>query len=311
MRKKNILLTLILFSQFSIAQGTAGSLFLSINPGARSSGMGEANIGIANDSYATYYNPAGLTNLSNKEFSLMHTSYLPNLVDDMSYDFLTFGMPLKENSAIGGHFTYLNLGDQTSTDINNTDLGSFSSYMYALNLSYAQKIDEQSSWGLNGKYFFQELAVTGDFDASSSNFAIDVGYFRHNAFDNPNLKIGLVLTNIGPGVSFQDGEEDPLPTKFGLGSSLLLFEGKGLAAIDLNYEINDKSMGTNLGFEYSVSEQIFLRAGIVSDSAGEVNYSSLGFGFNLETIGFDLSYLLADEFDPHSDMLKFSLSGSF
>jgi long-subunit fatty acid transport protein len=311
MTRKSIVLTLILFSQFVFAQGTAGSLFLSVNPGAKSSGMGEANIGIANDSYATYYNPAGLTNLSNKEFSFMHTSYLPNLVDDMSYDFLTFGMPFREGSAIGGHFTYLNLGDQTSTDANNTNLGIFSSYMYALNLSYAQKINEQSSWGLNGKYFFQELAVTGDFDASSSNFAIDIGYFRHNAFDNPDLKIGLVLTNIGPGVSFGDGEEDPLPTKFGLGSSLLLFEGKGIAALDLNYEINDKSMITNLGFEYSVSDQIFLRAGLVSNSAGEVNYSSLGFGFNLETIGFDLSYLLADEFDPHSDMLKFSLSGSF
>lgn len=311
MRKKNILLTLILLSQFSFAQGSAGSLFLSVNPGARSSGMGEANIGVANDAYATYYNPAGLTNISNKEFSFMHTSYLPNLVDDMSYDFLTFAMPFREDEAIGGHFTYLNLGDQTATDANNTSLGTFSSYMYALNLSFAKKIDDQSSWGLNGKYFFQELAVTGDFDASSSNFAIDLGYFRHNALNNPNLKIGLVLTNIGPGVSFNDGEEDPLPTKFGLGTSLLLFEGKGLAALDLNYEVNDKSMGTNLGFEYAVSNQIFLRAGMVSDSAGEVNYSSLGFGFKLETIGFDLSYLLADEFDPHSDMLKFSLSGSF
>ena len=36
-----------------------------------------------------------------------------------------------------------------------------------------------------------------------------------------------------------------------------------------------------------------------------------GFGFNLESIKFDLSYLLADEFDPHADMLKFSISGSF
>lgn len=311
MKKIYTIIIFIFITQLSYAQGQAGSLFLSINPGAKSSGMGEANIGIADDAYATYYNPAGLINLSSKEFSFMHSSYLPNLVDDMSYDFLTFGMPLGEGEAIGGHFTYLNLGDQTSTDSNNSELGTFSSYMYALNVSYAKSLDNNTSLGISGKYFFQELAVTGDFDASSSNFAIDLGYFRHNAFDNPNLKLGLILANLGPGVSFNDGEEDPLPSKLGLGSSLSIMDGKGIAALDLNYEINDKSMSTHLGFQYSISEQIFVRAGMLNDSAGDVSFSSLGFGFNFEAISFDLSYLLADEFDPHADMLKFSISGSF
>ena len=62
MRTKHFILSLILLSKISLAQGEAGSLFLSINPGARSNGMGEAQIGISNDAYATYYNPAGLTN---------------------------------------------------------------------------------------------------------------------------------------------------------------------------------------------------------------------------------------------------------
>ena len=74
MRTKHIILSLILLSQLSFAQGQAGSLFLTINPGARSNAMGEAQIGVANDAYATYYNPAGLTNLSSKEFSFMHTA---------------------------------------------------------------------------------------------------------------------------------------------------------------------------------------------------------------------------------------------
>ena len=40
MRTKHIILSLILFSQLSFAQGQAGSLFLTINPGARSNAMG-------------------------------------------------------------------------------------------------------------------------------------------------------------------------------------------------------------------------------------------------------------------------------
>ena len=311
MRTKHIILSLILFSQLSFAQGQAGSLFLTINPGARSNAMGEAQIGVANDAYATYYNPAGLTNLSSKEFSFMHTSYLPNLVDDMSYDFLTFAMPFREGESIGGHFTYLNLGDQVSTDANGNELGSFSSYMYALNLSYAKQIDDTSSWGVNGKYFYQELAVINSLDASSGSFAVDVGYFKHNAMDNPNLKLGAVLTNVGPGVSFDDGEEDPLPTRLGLGLSLLTLEGQATVAFDLNYELNDQTVVTNLGAEYYLVEDFALRAGFLSDPSGDLNYTTLGLGADLGAIAFDVSYVIGGELDPHSNMVRFSLSGSF
>lgn len=311
MRTKHFILSLILLSQIAFAQGQAGSLFLTINPGARSNAMGEAQIGVANDVYATYYNPAGLTNLSTKEFSFMHTSYLPNLVDDMSYDFLTFAMPFREGESIGGHFTYLSLGDQVSTDTNGNEIGSFSSYMYALNVSYARQIDESSSWGVNGKYFYQELAVINSLDASSGSFAVDLGYFKHNAMDNPNLKLGAVLTNVGPGVSFGDGEEDPLPTRLGLGLSLLTLEGQATVAFDFNYELNDQTVVTNLGAEFYLVEDFALRAGFLSDPSGDLNYTTLGLGADLGAIAFDVSYVIGGELDPHSNMVRFSLSGSF
>ena len=311
MRTKYFILSLILISQITFAQGQAGSLFLTINPGARSNAMGEAQIGVANDVYATYYNPAGLTNLSTKEFSFMHTSYLPNIVDDMSYDFLTFAMPFREGESIGGHFTYLNLGDQVSTDTNGNEIGSFSSYMYALNVSYARQIDESSSWGVNGKYFYQELAVINSLDASSGSFAVDLGYFKHNAMDNPNLKLGAVLTNVGPGVSFGDGEEDPLPTRLGLGLSLLTLEGQATVAFDFNYELNDQTVVTNLGAEFYLVEDFALRAGFLSDPSGDLNYTTLGLGADLGAIAFDVSYVIGGELDPHSNMVRFSLSGSF
>jgi hypothetical protein len=241
----------------------------------------------------------------------MHTSYLPNLVDDMAYDFITFATPFREDEAIGGHFTYLNLGDQISTDANGAELGSFSSYMYALNLSYSKKIDDDSSWGVNGKYFYQELAVISSLDASSSSVAFDVGYFKHNAMDNPNLTMGAVLTNVGPGVSFGDGEEDPLPTKLGLGLGYLTLEGKANLAFDLNYEVNDQSMVTNLGVEYFLVEDFALRAGIMNDPSGDLSYTTLGLGARIDALGFDVSYIMGGELDPHSNMVRFSLSGSF
>ncbi len=42
-----------------LAQSEAGAIFLLIAPGARAGGMGEAQTAVANDAYASYWNPAG------------------------------------------------------------------------------------------------------------------------------------------------------------------------------------------------------------------------------------------------------------
>lgn len=51
-------------------EGNASLQFSFVPPGARSLGMGGAFIGLADDATAAYTNPAGLTQLVNKEFSL-------------------------------------------------------------------------------------------------------------------------------------------------------------------------------------------------------------------------------------------------
>ena len=57
----SIVAALLFFSSPSIkAQSDAGAIFLLISPGARAGGMGEAQVAVANDAYASYWNPAGL-----------------------------------------------------------------------------------------------------------------------------------------------------------------------------------------------------------------------------------------------------------
>lgn len=305
-----IIIPLILF-QIAFGQGKAGSTFLSINPGARANSMGEAQIGVANDVYASYYNPAGLSNLAKKEFSFMHTGYMPNLADDMSFDYLGFALPNFYGGSLGGYLSYLNLGDQISTDDVGNELGSFSSYMYALNLSFSKNISEFSAFGISGKYFFQELAVFGDLDASSGNFAFDVGYFRRNFLENDNLNFGTVISNLGSGVSFNEGKKDPLPTRLGIGLSYLAMDDKLNLAFDIRREINDSITSTSFGLEYLLMNNFAIRGGYLNDLSGNLNYLTLGLGANLSSIGFDLSYILGDDLDPHSDTLRFSIISSF
>ena len=61
----------------------AGAILSLISPGARASGMGETNVAVADDAYASYWNPAGLGFLEGNEFAMMHVNWLPNLADDL------------------------------------------------------------------------------------------------------------------------------------------------------------------------------------------------------------------------------------
>ena len=65
------------------AQSEAGAVFLLISPGARAGGMGEAQVAVANDVYASYWNPAGLAFLQGWEMALMHVNWLPNFADEL------------------------------------------------------------------------------------------------------------------------------------------------------------------------------------------------------------------------------------
>ena len=84
-RLKLCLLTIILALNPSFSQSEAGAIFLLIAPGARAGGMGEAQVAVANDAYASYWNPAGLGFLDGQELALMHVNWLPGLADDLYY----------------------------------------------------------------------------------------------------------------------------------------------------------------------------------------------------------------------------------
>ena len=85
------------------SQSEAGAIFLLIAPGARAGGMGEAQVAVANDAYASYWNPAGLGFLEGQELALMHVNWLPGLADDLYYEFLGFRKKYPTLGTVGGH----------------------------------------------------------------------------------------------------------------------------------------------------------------------------------------------------------------
>ena len=206
---------------FVSAGSEAGALFLLISPGARAGGMGEAQVGVANDAYASYWNPAGLAFLNGSEAALMHVNWLPGLVSDMYYEFLAFRHNIPSLGTVGGHMIFLNLGEQQRTDEQGENLGTFNSFMFALAGSYGTFISKDAAIGLNIKIIHQKLAEIGagaeEGKGVTTDFAFDLAFLQKNFISN-KLDIGATITNIGPKVAFIDeAQADPMPTNFSFG----------------------------------------------------------------------------------------------
>lgn len=230
--KKNFLTaaSIVLLLSRLPAVSESGAIFLLISPGARAGGMGEAQVAVANDAYASYWNPAGLAFLPNSEVALMHVNWLPNLVSDMYYEFLAFRKHYPTLGTVGGHIIFLNLGEQRRTGEYGEDLGTFTSFMFAMSASYGAQISRDASIGLNVKLVHQKLAeygVAGEKGRGvSTDFAFDMGYFRKGLL-TPRLDFGATVTNVGPKIAFIDEDQaDPMPTNFTLGFNLKLVDSE-------------------------------------------------------------------------------------
>ena len=192
--------------------------------------MGEAQVAVANDAYASYWNPAGLAYQEGSELAFMHVNWLPNLADDMYYEFLGYRKSFPNLGTIGGHLIYLNLGEQVRMDEYAQYQGKFTSYMMAGAISYSQKINETSSFGLNAKISYQHLVELGTGSekgkGTSIDFGFDVGYMK-KGWLLPTLDLGITMTNIGPKVSFIDPDQaDPQPTNLTFGFAYELFNSE-------------------------------------------------------------------------------------
>ena len=240
---KNIskILLIFLFLSRGFSVGEAGAVFLLINPGSAAAGAGEAQVAKADDAYASYYNPAGLGFLRGKEVVLQHVNWLPNLADDIFYDFLGYRQFVEGLGTFGGHIIYLNLGEQQGTDAQGNYTELFKSYMMAFNISYGTQISQKQSVGMNFKVFHQKLAddttegETGD--PFSTDFAFDIGYLQKFG-KNSQHSFGFSIQNIGPPIDFIDSQQaDPAPTNMKLGLYSELYND-GTNKVNLLFDAN-------------------------------------------------------------------------
>lgn len=272
--------------------------FLNIGAGARGLAMGSAQVATVSDGTAAYWNPAGLTHVTEApQINLMHASYFANIGQ---YDYASLSLPSKSKKRTLG-FTALRFGvdDIMNTlflvepdgSINYNNIRSFSSADYAFLLSFGQLVKEEDgkrlSFGVNTKIIHRNV---GTF-AKAWGFGFDAGiqyYTDKWMFGITGRDITTTFNTWA--FSFTDAEKEILyltnnqiPVKsseitaprlvLGAARQFTINEKMGIMAeANMDFTFDGKrntllsaspiSIDPKLGLEFNYSNTLFVRAGI-------------------------------------------------
>ena len=221
------------FANVSYAQGEAAVPFLLLAPDSRAGGIGESGGGLADNSAAIFWNPAGIAFLTGTEVSITHSNWLPQFNLDLFYDYLTYRQYFEElNGSVTSSITYMNFGEFARTGEAGPEvIGTFRSFDAALTLGYATKLSSDWGLGFNFRLIHSRLSDQSVGEEQGSGVATSISFdiaamWRPETFVLPlvdediggKLSIGINLSNLGPKIYYIDqAQADPIPTNFRLG----------------------------------------------------------------------------------------------
>ncbi len=313
---RKMLIIAVLLALASVSFGsTASVIWMTITPGARPNGMGEAFTALADDATASYWNPAGLAfaDTSRQELTLQHCNWLPQLADDLYYEYLGYARHLSGWGGIGGNITFMSMGEQQETSEGGINLGEFYSYGVALTGSFGTEVAPGVSVGLGLKFIYDHLYYQDS--GKGTSFAADLGVLYRVQMEelglgNGRLQVGAALSNLGPNMSYGgSSENNPLPRTIRTGLAYIPMDteltrltivadySKLLTNVDegLGTEFNENKWGA--GAEFWYYDLLALRAGYMHDTEGMSVISGPTFGAGLQYAGFqlDMSFVPVEE----------------
>lgn len=227
-----LLISLTIF-RTDFAQGEAAVPFLLLAPDSRAGGIGESGSGLADNSAAIFWNPAGIAFLDGSELSITHSNWLPQFKLDLFYDYLTYRQYVPElEGSVTSSITYMNFGEFVRTGADSPEeIGRFRSFDAALTLGYATKVHPDWGLGFNFRLIHSRLSDQPTEQEQGSGVATSVSFdiaamWRPSRLLIPLLNedignrfsMGINLSNLGPKIYYIDrAQADPIPTNFRLG----------------------------------------------------------------------------------------------
>lgn len=227
-----IVLLVLLFAGRPSAEaqvGEAAAIFLQIEPDSRAAAMGNANVALADNANAVFWNPAGLARQRGLSASITHSQWLPQFDAGLFYDYLVGKYHVENLGTFGGHVTYFNLGEHEQRTGDNTLLGEFNAYELAIGTSFGTQVTEHFDVGVGMRLIYSNLTggSTVTVGAQETHAGVSAGFdlagmYRSGMFDLGNvdseIRVGANLANMGPHIQYSDREQsDPIPTNMRFG----------------------------------------------------------------------------------------------
>jgi len=227
------------YNQIS-AQGEAAVPFLLLAPDSRAGGIGESGAGLADNSAAVFWNPAGIAFLNGSEFSITHSNWLPQFnLGDLFYDYATYRQYIESlNGSFTCSVTYMNFGEFARTGSNSPEvLGTFRSFDAALTLGFATKLSNDWGLGFNFRLIHSRLADKPTEAEQGKGVATSVSFdiatmWRPEHLNLPfigdlgnQFSLGINLSNLCPKIYYIDqAQADPIPTNLRIGMAARVFQ---------------------------------------------------------------------------------------
>lgn len=314
--------------------------FLSIGVGARSLGMANAQVSVADNVTAGYWNPAGLLDIESKyQFELMHASLFAGIAN---FDYAGFATSIDSSSHLGFSIVRFAVDDIPDTRflydangaLNYNNISFFSAADYAFIFSFARRVnfikglklganfkvihrtvgDFAKAWGFGldagaqltinrWRMGLMFRDITGTFNSWSHNQELVRDIYNQTGNEIPDNTLEITLPKLILGVS----------RNWDLSSNFTL-----LAALDLDMTFDGKrnvpissdvmSIDPHAGIEISYKSVIYIRGGVgniqeIKDFDGSKSttaQANFGLGFRIKQVQVD--YALTDMGDQ-SDAL--------
>jgi hypothetical protein len=263
--------------------------------------MGKTNVAVTDDATATWWNPAALAFVNQRQATLMHTQLVPDLADDVFYEFIGYSSQIKGLGGFGVSVTYITYGKNQARSREGVELGEFTPYELAPSFAFGTKLAEDLSLGVNFKFIWSSLAPSSVSPEGRSGrgttVAADVGALWR--IPKYRMNWGLNFQNIGPNIAYIDqNQSDPLPRsgKLGVGWWPLANEDHTLVlTADLNKPFVNIDDGPilHMGTEYNLGEYLSGRFGYFYEgwfTSEDSRIDGATFGIGLRYKGFSFDY---------------------
>ncbi|MFC1493290.1 PorV/PorQ family protein [candidate division KSB1 bacterium] len=279
--------------------GYAGT-FLRMGLGARALAMGGAYVGLPQDGYSGYYNPAGLPILKKKEVTFSYRM----LSLDRSFSFVGYSAPLPPSAGISVGWIHAGVDNIDGRDFSGNHTEYYNDSQNGFLFAFGLKLNDKVNVGIGGTLLRETLV-----DITAKGMGINAGVLVRIT---DNLTLGGALRDIGAHYSWNTeslfGERggtttDDFPVLFTAGAGYDLKKYKTTFILDI-FKNAKSETGYHFGFENRYSDAVHFRAGL---NDGDIA-AGIGLLFPVSKYDGRLDYTMTDkEYDPEVTHI-FSLS---